>query len=124
MENDVSDDDSNFPSYDELLDLVHEHQRAIKKQSKKYEDLNSLNATLATNYDNLLPKFQLLGKKHEELNLKIESFTKINGSLEIKQSTPSTNPISNVDASTSCIDLIDEPCSNPCNEKCHEDVFV
>ena len=57
MESDVSDDDSDSPAYDELLDLVHEHQRAIKKQSKKYEALNSLNATLATNYDDLLRKF-------------------------------------------------------------------
>ena len=31
MESDVSDDDSNSPSYDELLDLVHKHQRVIKK---------------------------------------------------------------------------------------------
>ena len=31
MESDVSDDDSNSPSYNELLDLVHEHQRVIKK---------------------------------------------------------------------------------------------
>ena len=34
IESDVSDDDSDSPSYEELLDLVHEHQRAIKKQSK------------------------------------------------------------------------------------------
>ena len=33
MESDVSDDDSDSPSYDELLDLVHEHQRVIKKTS-------------------------------------------------------------------------------------------
>ena len=124
MESDVSDDDSDSPSYDELLDLVHEHQRAIKKKSKKCEALNSLNATLATNYDDLLRKFQLLGKEHEEINLKIESFTKNNDSLETKQSTPSTNPISKVDASTSYIDLIDESCSNSCNEKWHENVFV
>ena len=31
MEIDVSDDDSDSPSYEELLDLVHEHQRTIKK---------------------------------------------------------------------------------------------
>ena len=31
MESDVSDGDSDSPSYDELLDLVHEHQRVIKK---------------------------------------------------------------------------------------------
>ena len=57
MESDVSDDDSDSPSYEELLDLVHEHQRAIKKQSKKCDVLNDLNTTLATNYDNLLYKF-------------------------------------------------------------------
>ena len=34
MESDVSDDDSDSPSYEELLYLVHERQRAIKKQSK------------------------------------------------------------------------------------------
>ena len=44
--------------------------------------------------------------------------------LEMKQSTPNTNSNSKVDASTSCFDLIDESFSNPCNEKCHEDVFV
>ena len=57
MENDVSDDDSDSPSYDELLDLVHEHQRVIKKQSQKRSALNDLNATLATSYDDLLRKF-------------------------------------------------------------------
>ena len=31
MESDVYDDDSDSPSYDELLDLVHKHQRVIKK---------------------------------------------------------------------------------------------
>ena len=65
MENDVSDDDSNSPSYEEFLDLVHEHQRAIKKQSKKCDALNDLNAILATNYDNLLCKFQMFSKEHE-----------------------------------------------------------
>jgi len=31
MESDVSDDDSDSPSYDELLELIHEHQKVIKK---------------------------------------------------------------------------------------------
>ena len=84
MESDVSDDDSDSHSYDKLLDLVHEHQRVIKKQSKKYSALNYLNATFVTNYDDLLRKFQLLGKDHEELKLKIESITKINNSLETR----------------------------------------
>ena len=98
MESDVSDDDSDSPSYEELLDLVHGHQKVIKKQSKKCDALNDFNATLATNYDDLLCKFKLLGKEHEELKLKIESITKeTNDSLET---------------------------SNSCNKKCHEDVFV
>ena len=78
MENDVNDDDSDSPSYDELLNLVHEHQRAIKKQSKKCEALNSLNATLATNYEKLLHKFKLLSEEHEELKLKIKSINDTN----------------------------------------------
>ena len=97
MDSDVSDDDSDSPSYNEFLDLVHEHQRVIKKESQKCNALNDLNATLATNYDDLLRKFQLLGKEHEELKLKTESITKINDSLET---------------------------SNSCNRKCHEDAFV
>ena len=39
MDSDVSDDDSDSPSIDELLDLVHEHQKIIKKQSKKLKTL-------------------------------------------------------------------------------------
>ena len=65
MESDVRDDDSDSPSYEELLDLVHEHQRVIKKQSKKCDALNDLNATLATTYDDLLCKLKLLSKEHE-----------------------------------------------------------
>ena len=57
MENNVSDDDSDSPSYEKLLELVHEHQKVIKKQSQKCNALNDLNATLATNYDDLLRKF-------------------------------------------------------------------
>ena len=112
MENDVSDDDSDFPFYKELLDLVHEHQRAIKKQSKKYDALNDLNATLATNFDNLLCKFQMLSKEHEELKLKFESINDTNDSLKMEQTIPCAIPISRVDASTSCI------------EKCNENVVV
>ena len=69
MESDVSDDDSDSPSIDELLDLVHEHQKVIKKQSKKIKNLSALkdiNASLATNFENLMCKFNLLSKEHEE----------------------------------------------------------
>ena len=107
MESDVSDDNSVFPSYDELLELVHEHQKVIKKQSNEIENLNALNdlnAIFATNYENLLCKFKLLSEEHEELKLKIESINDTNS------------------AATSCFDSIDK--SNPCNEKCFEDVVV
>ena len=39
IDSDVSDDDSDSPSVDELLDLVHEHQKVIKKQSKEIKTL-------------------------------------------------------------------------------------
>ena len=42
----------------------------------------------------------------------------------MKQTTSYAIPISRIDASTSCIDLIDESRSNPCNEKCNEYVVV
>ena len=42
----------------------------------------------------------------------------------MKQTIPCAIPISRVDASTSCIDLINESYSNPCNEKCYENVIV
>ena len=44
--------------------------------------------------------------------------------LKKEQSIPYAIPISKVDVSISCIDLIDESCSNPCNEKYCEDVVV
>ena len=69
-------------------------------------------------------KFKLLSKEHEELKLKFESINDTNDSLEMKQTIPCAIPISRVDASTSCIDLIDDSCSNPCNEKCNENVVV
>ena len=124
MDSDVSDDDSDSSSIDELLDLVHEHQKVIKKQSKEIKNLNDLNASLATNYEDLLCKFKLLSKEHEELKSKFQSINNTNDSLKTKQSTPSTNPISKVDAPTSCNDLINKSCSNPCNEECNENVIV
>ena len=63
-----------------------------------------------------------LAKSNEELKLKIESINDANDFLETKHSTPSTSLNSKVDASTSCLDLIDV--SNPCNEKCFEDVII
>jgi hypothetical protein len=128
MESDVSDDDSDSPSFEDLLELIHEQQRVMKRQAKEIKQLNAfndLNASLATNYDDLLCKFKLLSKEHEELKLKIESIkNETNDSLKMEQSIPCAIPIFKVNASTSCIYLIDESCSNPCNEKCYENVVV
>jgi len=48
-------------------------KKVIKKQSKEIKNLIDLNASLATNYKNLLCKFKLLSKEHEELKLKFKS---------------------------------------------------
>ena len=104
MESDVSDDDFDSPSYEELLELVHEHKKVIKKQLNEIENLNALNdlnAIFATNYENLLYKFKLHSKEHEDLKLKIESIN---------------------DTNHAWTSSFDKP--NPCNEKCFEDVVV
>ena len=46
----VSDDDSDTPSFEDLLDLIHEQQRVIKKQAKEIKNLNALNDLNASNY--------------------------------------------------------------------------
>ena len=69
-------------------------------------------------------KFKLLSKEHEELKLKFESINDTNDSVEMNQTIPCAIPTSRVDASASCIDLIDDSCSNHCNEKCYENVVI
>jgi hypothetical protein len=64
----------------------------------------------------------LLSTEHKKLKLKIESINETNDSLEMKKSISCVIPISKVNVSTSCIDLIDESCSSPCNEKYCENV--
>jgi hypothetical protein len=60
----------------------------------------------------------LLSKECDELKSKLESKeTKTSNSFELDESSiPGAIPISKVDASTSCIDLIDASCSPSCNE--------
>ena len=80
MESDVSDDDSDAPSYEELLELVHEHKKVIKKQLNEIENLNALkdlNAIFATKYENLSCKFKMFSEEHEELKLKFENIKKL-----------------------------------------------
>jgi hypothetical protein len=60
----------------------------------------------------------LLSKECDELKSKLESNeTKTSNAFELDESSiPCAIAISKVDASTSCIDLINESCSPSCNE--------
>jgi hypothetical protein len=57
MESNVSDDESDTTSLDDLVELVHEQKGMLKKQANEIKEpnaLNDLSATLATNYEQLL----------------------------------------------------------------------
>jgi hypothetical protein len=121
MESNVSDDESDTTYLDDLVGLVHEQKGMLKKQGNEIKELNNLNdlsATLASNYEHLLCKFKLLSKKCDELKSTLgRNETKTSNSFELDKSSIScVIPISKVDASTSCIDLIEESCSPSCNE--------
>jgi hypothetical protein len=128
MESNVSDDESDNTPLDDLVELVHEQKGILEKQANEIKELNALNylsATLATNYEHLLCKFKFLRKECDELKSKLESNeTTTSNSFELGESSiPCAIPVSKVDASTSCIDLIDESCAPSCNknvvvEKC------
>jgi hypothetical protein len=125
MESNVSDDESNTTSLNDLTELVHEQKGMLEKQANEIKELNALNDLsdiLATNYEHLLCKFKLLSKECDELKSKLESNdTKTSNSFELDEtSIPCAIPISKVDASTSSIDLIDESCS----PSFHENVVV
>jgi hypothetical protein len=125
MESNVSDDESDTTSLNDLVELIHEQKGMLEQQANAIKELNALNNlsdTLATNYEHLLCKFKLLSKECDELNSKLESNeTKTSNSFELDEtSIPCAIPISKVDASTSCIDLINESCS----PSCHENIVV
>jgi hypothetical protein len=76
MESNVSDDESDTTSLDDLIELVHEQKGMLKKQANEIKELNALNdlsATLATNYEHLLCKFKLLSKECDELTYKLRA---------------------------------------------------
>jgi hypothetical protein len=104
MESNVSDDESDTTSLDDLVELVHEQKGMLEKQANEIQELNALNdlsATLATNYENLLCKFELLSKECDELKSKLESKeTKTSNSFELDESSiPCAIPNSKVNAS-------------------------
>jgi hypothetical protein len=105
MERDVSDDESDTSSLDDLVELVHEQKGMLNKQANEIKELNALNdlsVTLATNYEHLLCEFKFLTKECDELKSKLESKeTKTSNSFELDESSiPCAIPISMVDAST------------------------
>jgi hypothetical protein len=84
MESNVSDDESDTTSLDDLVEIVHEQKGMLKKQANEIKELNDLSATLATNYEHLLCKFKLLSKECDELKSKLESNeTKTSNSFEL-----------------------------------------
>jgi hypothetical protein len=57
MESNVSEDESDTTSLDDLVELVHEQKGILEKQANEIKELNALNdlsATLTTNYEHLL----------------------------------------------------------------------
>jgi hypothetical protein len=76
MESNVSDDESDTTSLDDLVELVHEQKGMLKKQANEIKELNTLNdlsATLATNYENLLCKFKFLARSVMSSNLSLRA---------------------------------------------------
>jgi hypothetical protein len=99
MESDVSDEESDTTSLDDLVELVHEQKGMLKKQANEIKELNArndLSATLATNYEYLLCKFKFLSKECHELKSKLDSNeTKTSNSFELDESSiPCAIPIS------------------------------
>jgi hypothetical protein len=103
MERNVSDDEFETTSLDDLVELVHEQKGILKKRANEIKELNALNdlsATLATNYKHLLCKFKLLSKECDELKSMFgNNETKTSNSFEFDESfIPCAIPISKVDA--------------------------
>jgi hypothetical protein len=87
MDSNVSDDESNTTSLDDLVELVHEQKGMLMKKANEVKELSALNdlsGTLSTNYEHLLRKFKLLRKECDELKSKLESNeTKTSNSIEL-----------------------------------------
>jgi hypothetical protein len=103
MESNVSDDESDTTSLDDLVELVYDQKGMLEKQANEIKELNALNdlsGTPATNYEHLLCKFKLLSKECDEIKSKLESNeTKTSNSFELDESCiPCAIPISKVDA--------------------------
>lgn len=117
---DVSDDDSS-PSH-ELMELVRSQEVAITKLVKTNEELKEKLTSSSSNYNDLAARFDELIKENDKLMSKVELLEKAKTTSSNVSTSFQKKP--KMDASTSCIDLIDKSCSPCCNETCAKNVVV
>jgi hypothetical protein len=116
--NDISDDSSSSEIESdeicEMMNLINQQQEYMLKQDEKIKTLKAneeLNASFVSRYENLLNKFNLLDKEHDELKKLNEEpklkFENLQSSLDasIPCDILCAIPMVKVDVSTSC-DLI------------------
>jgi septal ring factor EnvC (AmiA/AmiB activator) len=119
-DSDVSDDDS-CPSIHELVDLVRTQEVAITRLLSKNKELKGKLASSSSNYKELAEKIDMIIDQNNELTKKIELLEQ---TITIYKKASKSIIETKKDASTSCIDLIDESSSPSCNEICVENVVV
>jgi hypothetical protein len=119
-DSDVSDDDS-CPSIHELVDLVRTQEVAITRLLSKNKELKGKLASSSSNYKELAEKIDMIIDQNNELTKKIELLEQ---TITIYKKASKSIIETKKDASTSCIDLIDESSSLSCNEICVENVVV
>src|SRR5436190_9951446 len=124
--------------YKSLMDHIRSLDIMLDKDSDKIKDLSKTNVSLTTKLDKLNESHEELAKKyallvesnnellarhnklvieHEELNSSYKEIENSKFDL-LPSNTPSSNDeklsVAKVDASTSCNDLLDMPCSSSC----------
>src|SRR6266508_4498366 len=91
----------------------------LEEYDESYEELRTKYDNLVIDHDNLKTRHEKLSIEHEKLKI---SHKELECSLneKVPSNTPSSNDgissVAKVDASTSCQDMLDMPCSSPCND--------
>jgi hypothetical protein len=103
----LSSDDDESDEICEMMNLIQEQQEHLIKQKKEIKALKAkeeLHASFVSRYENLLDKFNLLTKEHEELEEKFNELKSLQCSSDssIPCDIPCIIPVVKVDASTSC----------------------
>ena len=92
--------------------------KGLEEYDESYEELSTKYDKLFNDHDNLLTRYEKLSLEHEELKV---SHKKLECSLNKKVSSnnPSSHDgstcVAKVNASTSCLDLLDMPCASSCD---------